>query len=354
VLRAGSCVLSGAPCTVALMYRGLILCLALLLTACGQDGGREPFTESRTPPAISPRFLPPEGWAWGLVQAGDYPAQRYGVSSPATGPLAHIVVLPGYGESAEAWFETAADFNARSYTVWVLEGAGQGGSGRFTTGRDVGHIPGMEPDILGVKALLRVVIPEDGKPVILLGERSGAVVAILAAQQGFGGDALVLLAPWKPAAAGPHDTLFNSLGLGGLREPWATGWRRDAQPLPSGDRYRAGVQQLWQKVNPDLRMGAPSLGGRLAMAKGWDQALAALPALKEPVLTIGAPPSLATACAGAGDCRDEPTPPGASGPYLHLEADGARQAWMASVDEIVSRRRAARLVEQGLAPDHGL
>eukprot|EP01030_Chromulinospumella_sphaerica_P020885 gene20885-20809_t len=190
------------------MYRGLLLCLALLLSACGQDGGREPFTESRTPPVISARFLPPEGWAWGLVQAGDYPAQRYGVSSPATGPLAHIVILPGYGESAEAWLETATDFNARSYTVWVLEGAGQGGSGRFTGGRDVGHIPDMQPDLLGVKALLRMVIPEDGKPVILVGERSGAVVAILAAREGYGGDAQVLLAPWKPAGAGPHDALF--------------------------------------------------------------------------------------------------------------------------------------------------
>ena len=36
--------------------------------------------------------------------------------------------------------------------------------------------------------------------------------------------------------------------------------------IPSGDRYRAGVGQLWQTVNPDLRMGPPSLGGRLALA----------------------------------------------------------------------------------------
>ena len=333
------------------MYRALLLCLALMLSACGQDGGREPFTESRTPPVISARFLPPEGWAWGLVQAGDYPAQRYGVSSPSTGPLAHIVILPGYGESAEAWFETAADFNAKSYTVWVLEGAGQGGSGRFTGGRDVGHIPDMQPDLLGVKALLRMVIPDDGKPVILIGERSGAVVAILAARQGFGGDAQLLLAPWKPAATGPHDDLFSRMGFGGLREPWAAGWARDTA-IPSGDRYRAGVGQLWQTVNPDLRMGAPSLGGRLALARGWDEAKAALPALKTPVLMIGAPASLAAACSQT--CRAEPAPAGAKGPYLHLESDSVRAAWMASVDGIVLERRAARLAAQGLAPDHGL
>ncbi|WGM39583.1 alpha/beta hydrolase [Caulobacter sp. NIBR1757] len=333
------------------MYRALLLCLALLLSACGQDGGREPFTESRAPPVISPRFLPPEGWAWGLVKAGDYPAQRYGVSSPSTGPLAHIVILPGYGESAEAWFETAADFNARSYTVWVLEGAGQGGSGRFTGGRDVGHIPDMQPDMLGVKALVRAVIPEDGKPVIVIGERSGAVVAVLAAREGFGGDAQVLLAPWKPAAPGPHDGPFSKLGLGGIREPWAAGWVQGT-PIPSSDRNRAGIEQLWQKVNPDLRMGGPSLGGRLALAEGWDEAKAALPALKTPVLMIGAPATLAAACART--CRAELSPAGAKGPYLHLESDSVRAAWMASVDGIVSRERARRLAAQGLAPDHGL
>lgn len=333
------------------MYRGLALCLALLLSACGQDGGRGPFTESRTPAAVSSRFLPPEGWAWGLVQAGDYPAQRYGVSSPSTGPLAHIVILPGYGESAESWFETAADFNARSYTFWVLDGAGQGGSGRFTGARDVGHIPDMQPDLMGVKALLRLVIPDDGKPVIVIGERSGAVVAILAARAGYGGDAQVLLAPWKPAAAGPHDALLSRIGLGGQREPWASGWRRDAV-IPSGDRYRAGVGQLWQTVNPDLRMGPPSLGGRLALARGWDQAKAALLGVKTPMLMIGAPPSLAAECRQT--CVARPTPPGARGPYLHLEADPVRVAWMAAVDDIVARERARRLDAQGLAQAHGL
>lgn len=333
------------------MYRGLLLCLALLLSACGQDGGREPFTESRTPPVISPRFLPPEGWAWGLVQAGDYPAQRYGVSAPSTGPLAHVVILPGYGESAETWFETAADFNAKSYTVWVLEGAGQGGSGRFTGTRDIGHIPDMQPDLLGVKALLRTVIPEDGKPVIVIGQRSGAVIAVLAARAGYGGDAQVLLAPWKPAESGPHDALFSRIGLGGLREPWAAGWTKDAK-VPSADRYRAGIEALWQQVNPDLRMGDPSLGGRQAMASGWDEARIALPSLKTPVLLIGAPASLTANC--SAPCVAEPAPAGAKGPYLNLESDSVRAAWMTSVDGIVARERSRRLAAQGLAPDHGL
>ena len=338
------------------MYRATVLCLALLLTACGQGGGREPFTDSRTPPGLSPRFLPPEGWAWGLVQAGDFPAQRYGVSSPSTGPLAHIVILPGYGESAEAWFETARDFNARGYTVWVLEGAGQGGSGRFTGARDVGHIPSLEPDILGVKALLRTVIPDDGKPVIVVGRQAGATTAILAAEQGVGGDALVLLSPWSPGLATGYDEPLTRIGLGWLREPYApVTWRRD-KPYRTGnpgpDAYRAGVQHAWQISNPDLRMGGPSLQGRLVRVKAWEQAKADLPKLKTPVLLIDAPPALLPACLTANGCEARPAP-GRHGPYLHLDTDSVRDAWMASVDGIVSRERARRLAAQGLAPDHG-
>ncbi|HYE47920.1 MAG TPA: alpha/beta hydrolase [Caulobacter sp.] len=338
------------------MGRRILLCLALLLTACGQDGGRESFVDSRTPPGLSPRFYPPEGWAWGLVQAGDYPAQRYGVSSPTTGPTAHVLILPGYGESAEAWFETAAGLNRRGYTVWVLDGAGQGGSGRFAAPRDVGHIPSLDPDLLGVKAMLRAVIPEDGRPVVLLGGRSGGVLALLAARRGLHGDGVIASAPWRPRAPGPYDEAFDGIGLGWLRDLDEPGWTRE-RPYrtgpPGADPYRAGAQQAWAIANPDLRMGGPSMGARRLMAKAYEEAAAALPTLPGPILLIGAPPALAAACGKAKACASRPPPPGTRGPYSHLEADPPRDAWLALVEEFVAERRRDRLAAQGLLPLHG-
>lgn len=338
------------------MLRPLLLCLALLLTACGQDGGREPFVDSRTPPGLAPRFYPPEGWTWGLVQAGAYPAQRYGVSSPSTGPTAHILVLPGYGESAEAWFETAGDLNRRGYTVWVLEGAGQGGSGRFGPARDVGHIPSLEPDLLGVKAMLRAVIPEDGRPVVVLGGRTGGLVALLAARRGLHGDGVIASAPWRPRAAAPYDQAAASIGLGWLRDFNEPGWSRETpyRTGPAGgDPYRAGTQQAWAIANPDLRMGGPSLGARRIMAQAYDEALGALPALPGTVLLIGAPPALSEACGKAKACVARPPPVGSRGPYAHLEGDSPREAWLALVDDFVAERRRDRLAAQGLLPAHG-
>lgn len=339
------------------MARRFLLLMALLLTACGPDGGKEPFTDSRAPPSLSPRFFPPEGWTWGLVQAGDFPAQRYGVSAPATGTTAHVLILPGYGETAEAWFETTRSLNDRGYIVWVLEGAGQGGSGRFALPRDVGHVPSLEPDLLAVKTMLRVVIPDDGRPVVLLGSQAGAVTALLAGEKGLAGDGVIASAPLQPADAQPYDEILGRIGLAGMRIPGEPGWARD-RPYRTGtapgEPFRAGVQQAWQQANPDLRMGGPSLGRRLVMARGWSEALTGLARAPGPTLLIGAPDGLAAACHKAPGCRAVAFPEGAAGPYGQLEADAPRTAWLALVEEFVRQRVAARLAATGLAPDHGV
>src|SRR5450432_3019684 len=113
--------------------------LAGLLVACG-GGDRSPFADSRTPPGLAERFYPPEGWAWGYVKVGDAPAQRYGVAAGAGVRHADILILTDYGEIAETWFETARDLNRRGYAVWILDGAGQGGSGRLVPPHDLGYV----------------------------------------------------------------------------------------------------------------------------------------------------------------------------------------------------------------------
>lgn len=334
----------------------LALLLLLFLGACGQQGGTDPFVESRMPPGASALAFPPRGWAWGLVQVGQYPPQRYGVSSSRNSPLAHILILPGYGESAEAWFETAADLNRRGYAVWVLDGAGQGGSGRFTLPRDVGHIPSIEPDLAGVKAMLRTVIPADGPPVIVLGQQAGGMLAVLADQRGFAGDGLIISGPWPTAAPGPLEEAVATVRLGWLRDPRTAGWARETPyrtGAPGRDARRAGVQQSWQVANPDLRMGGPSIGRTVVEARARADALAALPTLRTPTLLIGASGPLDQACARAVACSTAPSPPGARGPYFHLDLDGPRGAWLAQLDGFVRERRAERAPKQGPAPDHG-
>ncbi len=88
------------------------------------------------------------------------------------------MILPDYGESAETWFETIRQLTAAGETVWVLEGVGEGGSGRLTGRRDLGELTSFDPDVAATDAMIDLVIrPTPQRPLLLLGEGVGAVVA---------------------------------------------------------------------------------------------------------------------------------------------------------------------------------
>src|ERR1700722_13846 len=123
---------------VAVVLALVAAAIVFAVVSVGGHDSRDAFVDSRPPPDFAERFYPPESWAWGELQPDGGSIQRYGVSAPAVVARADVLILPDYGESAETWFETARDLNAAGYAVWVLEGVGQGGSGRFPGRRDVG------------------------------------------------------------------------------------------------------------------------------------------------------------------------------------------------------------------------
>ncbi len=340
--------------------------LLLLLAACGAGDGRAPFVESRIPPSLSPRFWAPDGWAWGLLKVGDAPAQRYGVSSTPITPQAQILILSGYGESAEVWFETARDLNVRGYSVWVLERSGQGGSERYVQPRDLGHAPSFKDDIAAVKTLSRMITAAaPDAPLILMGHAEGALVAIAAVEQGAPAEGLILS---SPALAG--DGLVDSsrtwlvrVGLGRLPSGWGQGWKRYAPDARArgltADRWRGAVQLAWQTTNPDLRMGGKSLGWLAAFRTTSRAAEAGLPGLKTPALlltgdadTVAAPAAQARLCKALSGCALTSFKGGRHA--LHLELDAVRTSWLAAIDAFVRERTGARAFLVAPAVEHGL
>ncbi len=223
----------------------LVLVLSGLATGCHRAVPVQPFAESRTPPDLAARFFQPEGWAWGFVQVGSNPPQRYGVASTWRVPRATVIILPDTQDCAEAWFETATELTHRRYTVWILDRASECGSGRASAPVDRVDVTSFAPDIAAVKALLRVVIrPGGDKPVILIGQGQGAILALSAAEQGLRIDGLVLSSPsmqspteWRPWSRTTPDA-FQS---GKTHDPW-----------------RGHVTQSWMTANPDLRGAGPS------------------------------------------------------------------------------------------------
>lgn len=329
--------------------------LVLALAGCGAKADREPFLDSRVPPDLAERFYPPQGWAWSLVQVGDAPAQRYGVASPPVTPRAHVLILVGQGESAEAWFETAQDLIARGITVWTLERAGQAGSGREGGPRDVIQVKTLDTDVVAVHAMVGLVIrPSPPQPLVILAHGEAAPVALRAMQTGVPADGLVLSSPrFSSGVGGRLEAFMVRAGLGGVAAPGREPWRRDRpDDLARGlthDPWRGRVRRAWETANPDLRVSGVSLGWRAAFAEASGLARRDARKVRAPVLLLtpsDGQKAARDACFAMTACRHRKL--AGARPSLHLESDPFRERWLNEVAAFVARRIAptdAPLVE---------
>jgi lysophospholipase len=310
--------------------------LGLMWFGFGGHDNTGPFVESQPPPGLAERFYPPEGWAWGLIQVGETPAQRYGVVGSSGTPRVQVLILPDYGESAEDWFETARDLGATGATVWVLDGVGQGGSARLTRHRDLGEVTSFDSDVAAVRAMIEIVIqPKPSVPLVILGEGQGAIIAMRAAETGATPAALIL-SSLQCRTVSPGRGWILALGFGAQRAPGGSGWRRDAPDAfaqhRTHDRWRGAVGRLWQIANPDLRMGGPSRDWLAADARLQTEAQSDVARIQPPTLVIDP--------AGVPACLSPPgattlTLPGAS-PSLELEDDVRRNAWLGAIEDFVA------------------
>lgn len=303
----------------------LPLLSALLLAACGKDPGLA-FTDTRTPPSLGPQFWAPDGWAWGTVKIEGAPENRYGVAAPAIYPEGPVmVILTGYGESAETYFETVRDLNARGWTVWVMEPHGQGGSGKLPGTGDIGQSAGFDKDVAAVRYLIENVIRPRDRDLTLAAHGSSASVALMLLESGFRRVQRLFLwdADLAPVADPDRAAGFTRFGLGGLRASGAE-WKRPTVNITR----RATLPLAWPVANPDLRMGGPGYSWVAAKDAAVRQATApaALQRITTPLvihgaMTRGSPPA----------CPPAPTPCTlmAAGPANpHLAADPARLAWL--------------------------
>ena len=318
----------------------------LLLAACGR-GDRDAFVESAPPPGLAERFHTPQAWAWGEIEVGEAPVQRYGVA-PASGVAkAQVLILPDYGESAETWFETARDLSAAGDTVWVLEGVGQGGSGRLAARRDLGELTSFDTDVAATEAMIDLVIrPTAQRPLVLMGQGVGALVAARAVETGAAPAALILSAPdCRPAE--PAGVLVF-LGLGQFRAPGGDAWRRDAPDDAASrrthDPFRGAVTHAWQLANPSLRLGGPTLD--------YEAALARLQGLTESDLVrLHATPSLVIAptpsCLTSSGAQVNTIP--TADPALELEDTPHRTRWLTAIERFTAETAAHTHPTPGLA-----
>lgn len=308
----------------------LLVVLALLtaLGACDVAGERDALADSRPPPGIAPRFLPPDGWAWGVAQPDAMPQVRYGVSAPpGRRAEAHLVIVPSAMEPAEAWFETIRTLNAQGFAVWVVERPGFGGSGRHVRPHDLAHSPSVEAEALALNAVLtRIVAPAAEAPLVLLASADAAPAALLASRGGAPVVDIIVSgrAPPPPSASAPPWAL--RLGLGRLPSADWRPWTREHRPVPEGDPWRTKAAAAWPLANPDLRIGGASIALRSRSAGTSAANLERTP--------LG----LASDAATCPSC-DQLAIRGA-GPSPHLDPDETREAWLTALTARLAKARA--------------
>src|SRR6516165_11320280 len=230
------------------------------------------FDDADDLPLLPARFLEPPGLVWGSFAARDGVSLRWG-HLPASEPHAECVMVGGFAECIEKYFETMADFAARGLSVWCLDWRGQGGSERPrrwpTRPRPRLYDRDAHDLALFVKAL-----PPPSRPRLLIGHSMGGAIALVCLRRSpdlF--DAAILSAPMLAIRTGriprPVARYITSAarasGLGLCFIPGAGPWRPDRVPSPersriSSDPERCRLQYGWFSARAQLRVDAPTYG----------------------------------------------------------------------------------------------
>ncbi|MBL8836129.1 MAG: alpha/beta hydrolase [Alphaproteobacteria bacterium] len=313
--------------------------------------------EPRRPAGLAERFQQPPGFAWGSFTAADGARLRWGHLAPAQ-PRVDCILVGGFTEFAEKYFETIRDLAARGLAVWFLDWRGQGGSERPATLPTLPRARDFARDAADLAAFA-ASLPRSGRQRLLVAHSMGGAIALLCLHRHPGVfDAAVLSAPMLGLATPGYPrpvartlaVLATTFGFADRlvpgRKPWAP--KTDLSPersRTSSDPARCTLENVWFSAYPALRVDPPTYG--------WlRSAFALVTALRAPSLlrSIAAPILLGSAgiesfvdpaahrhaAALLPDCTLVAFP--AAKHELFLERDEVRGAWLAAIDRFVADR----------------
>ncbi len=229
-----------------------------------------------TDPAQLPeRFREPPGFLWGEMTNADGAALRFGWIEPA-GARATVILLGGYREFIEKYFEVIRWLTDRHLAVWTLDWRGQGASSRWhddpmRAGAGTGYECHVD-DL--VQFLGEIVEPVEAAPVGIFAHSMGAHFSLrFLHDHPHLIDYAVLSAPMiRFRTAGipwPMARLIarTACRLGWQAEygpgcrPWTDpGIENPATSPISSDPDRCRLMADWYRIDPKLSLGNPSFG----------------------------------------------------------------------------------------------
>ncbi len=302
------------------------------------------------PPALDARFLEPAGFRWGAYVNSRGQALRWG-HLPRADAAKSVVIVGGFGEFIEKYFETIGDFAARGFAVWCLDWPGQGASARPAGDPTRPLARDFAADADDLAAFTESVVPR-GRRLLVAHSMGGAIGLYSLARHPRVFDAAVLSAPMLGLKLGglPRRLAAAIVWLGSRlagRDAFAPGaarWTADPALCParshvSNDPQRCLVQRDWYTARPELQVDGATYGW-IAMALAFTDTLsdpALLAQVKSPVL-IGSAGRDVLVSPRRHEAAAAILPGGRLVKFpdakheLFMETDAVRNAWFAAID----------------------
>lgn len=308
-----------------------------------------------SPPTLTARFLEPEGLQWGRFPVADGATLRW-AHLPVPHAKLDCVLVGGFSECIEKYFECMRDLAARGIAVWMLDWRGQGGSERDPHFLARPQARNFDRDAAELTAFVQTVMPP-ARPRLLVAHSMGGAIATLALHANPKlVDLAVLSAPMYGLVTGPFPEFAaralarsaTAAGFGKNFIPGAGPWKFNrlltalTSPV-SHDPERCLVQRSWFESSPRLRIDGLTYGWLDAAFAFSDRLMARgfLEAVTTPILLGSAsreffvnptrhhqaaarlPNGKLVSFSGA---RHE----------LFMEADKYRRAWFAEIDAFIA------------------
>lgn len=311
-----------------------------------------------SPPSLPPRFLEPAGLRWGRFSAPDGASLRWAHLAVPDAKM-NAVLVGGFSEFIEKYFETMRDLAARGMSVWCLDWRGQGGSERDPDLPTRPLARDFDRDAADLHAFITALVPKDNVPRVLIAHSMGAAIALLSLRASPSlAHAAILSAPMLALHTGLVPAFMarilarsaTAAGFGKNFIPGEGPWTFDADldattSVTSHDPERCRVQRGWFETHPRFRIDG--------FTYGWlDSAFALTARLKQPgvleavttPLLIGSagreffvsPAQHRKAAARFPDCKLVAFPDAKH--ELFMETDTFRDMWLAEIDAFLAAR----------------
>lgn len=218
------------------------------------------FRRAIPPAARITTWRAPDGWP---LRRFDWPADEAEAARGA------ILFQGGRGDIFEKYLEAFAHWSAAGWSITALDWRGQGGSGRLSPDRHVGHVDDFVTYLADFRAFWTEWAAGEPGPRVLMGHSMGGHLVLRALVVGDARPAAaVLVAPMlglhSPGGAAAGER-FAAL-MCRIGDPARSAWKTNERPAPTVTREallthdpgRYRDELWWQAAQPDLLLGPPS------------------------------------------------------------------------------------------------